>query len=359
MTAYLAPRPEDVYDAETVAGFRAAGYWRDETLSASVDRLAGQDRCRAHRRIRRADRHRVAGTGVPAGGGAALARRRGGRPGSGPAAELERVRRGLRRAGQDRRGARAHHADLPARRGALRPAALRGEGVRGRGGVPRLRLPGHARRDPRVGARTPARDQRPVRRAARRAPVRGPHRRHRGAGPQPARRAAVGRRAALRHLHLGHRIAAEGLPAHPEHDHLHRARPGRRGDGDGARRRDVHAVARHPRHRPGHGGHRAADPGGGRPPDGRLGRRRGPAADRRAPVHDEHDGDALRPDDPGPAARRSRVGRAAGHDAVLGLRRSAHPGGDAPRLVAAGARLRAAAGLRPVGGPAGDGVHGR
>ena len=44
MTAYLAPRPEDVYDAETVAGFRAAGYWRDETLSASVDRLAGQDR---------------------------------------------------------------------------------------------------------------------------------------------------------------------------------------------------------------------------------------------------------------------------------------------------------------------------
>src|SRR3984893_18583957 len=44
MTALPVPRPEDVYDAETVAGFRAAGYWRDETLSASVDRLAGQDR---------------------------------------------------------------------------------------------------------------------------------------------------------------------------------------------------------------------------------------------------------------------------------------------------------------------------
>jgi len=43
MTALPVPRPEDVYDAETVAGFRAAGYWRDETLSASVDRLAGQD----------------------------------------------------------------------------------------------------------------------------------------------------------------------------------------------------------------------------------------------------------------------------------------------------------------------------
>ena len=42
MTALPAPRPQDVYDAETVAGFRAAGYWRDETLSASVDRLAGQ-----------------------------------------------------------------------------------------------------------------------------------------------------------------------------------------------------------------------------------------------------------------------------------------------------------------------------
>ena len=43
MTALPVARPEDVYDAETVAGFRAAGYWRDETLSASVDRLAGQD----------------------------------------------------------------------------------------------------------------------------------------------------------------------------------------------------------------------------------------------------------------------------------------------------------------------------
>ena len=44
MTAYPVPRPEDVYDAETVAGFRSAGYWRDDTLSASVDRLAEQDR---------------------------------------------------------------------------------------------------------------------------------------------------------------------------------------------------------------------------------------------------------------------------------------------------------------------------
>jgi non-ribosomal peptide synthetase component E (peptide arylation enzyme) len=44
MTALPVPRPEDVYDAETLAGFRAAGYWRDETLSAAVDRLAGQDR---------------------------------------------------------------------------------------------------------------------------------------------------------------------------------------------------------------------------------------------------------------------------------------------------------------------------
>ena len=43
MTALPVPRPRDVYDAETMAGFRAAGYWRDETLSAVVDRLAGQD----------------------------------------------------------------------------------------------------------------------------------------------------------------------------------------------------------------------------------------------------------------------------------------------------------------------------
>ena len=37
MTALPVPRPEDVYDAETLAGFRAAGYWRDETLSTSVE----------------------------------------------------------------------------------------------------------------------------------------------------------------------------------------------------------------------------------------------------------------------------------------------------------------------------------
>jgi cyclohexanecarboxylate-CoA ligase/acyl-CoA synthetase len=40
MTADQALRPEDVYDAATIAGFRSAGYWRDDTLSASVDRLA-------------------------------------------------------------------------------------------------------------------------------------------------------------------------------------------------------------------------------------------------------------------------------------------------------------------------------
>ena len=42
MTASLAPRPEDVYDAATIAGFRAAGYWRDDSLSACVDRLAAE-----------------------------------------------------------------------------------------------------------------------------------------------------------------------------------------------------------------------------------------------------------------------------------------------------------------------------
>jgi acyl-CoA synthetase (AMP-forming)/AMP-acid ligase II len=38
MTAPL--HPEDVYDPDTIAGFRSAGFWRDEVLSASVDRLA-------------------------------------------------------------------------------------------------------------------------------------------------------------------------------------------------------------------------------------------------------------------------------------------------------------------------------
>jgi acyl-CoA synthetase (AMP-forming)/AMP-acid ligase II len=40
MTASVAPRPENVYDAATIAGFRAAGYWRDDSLSACVDQLA-------------------------------------------------------------------------------------------------------------------------------------------------------------------------------------------------------------------------------------------------------------------------------------------------------------------------------
>jgi acyl-CoA synthetase (AMP-forming)/AMP-acid ligase II len=42
MTAQLAARPEDVYDEATIAGFRAAGYWRDEILSGAVDRLAAR-----------------------------------------------------------------------------------------------------------------------------------------------------------------------------------------------------------------------------------------------------------------------------------------------------------------------------
>jgi acyl-CoA synthetase (AMP-forming)/AMP-acid ligase II len=38
MSAHLAP--QDVYDEATIAGFRSAGYWRDEKLSVAVDRLA-------------------------------------------------------------------------------------------------------------------------------------------------------------------------------------------------------------------------------------------------------------------------------------------------------------------------------
>ena len=40
MTGYTALAPEDVYDRDTIARFRSAGFWRDEVLSASVDRLA-------------------------------------------------------------------------------------------------------------------------------------------------------------------------------------------------------------------------------------------------------------------------------------------------------------------------------
>lgn len=35
-----APRPEDRYDAATIAGFRAQGYWRDDVLSERVDQWA-------------------------------------------------------------------------------------------------------------------------------------------------------------------------------------------------------------------------------------------------------------------------------------------------------------------------------
>jgi acyl-CoA synthetase (AMP-forming)/AMP-acid ligase II len=40
MITDAALRPEDVYDPATIARFRSAGFWRDEVLSASVDRLA-------------------------------------------------------------------------------------------------------------------------------------------------------------------------------------------------------------------------------------------------------------------------------------------------------------------------------
>ena len=40
MITDAAVRPADVYDPATIARFRSAGFWRDEVLSASVDRLA-------------------------------------------------------------------------------------------------------------------------------------------------------------------------------------------------------------------------------------------------------------------------------------------------------------------------------
>jgi cyclohexanecarboxylate-CoA ligase/acyl-CoA synthetase len=40
MITDAALRPEDVYDPATTARFRSAGFWRDEVLNASVDRLA-------------------------------------------------------------------------------------------------------------------------------------------------------------------------------------------------------------------------------------------------------------------------------------------------------------------------------
>ena len=40
MTTLAAPRPEDVYDSATIAEFRSAGHWRDEVLTATLDRLA-------------------------------------------------------------------------------------------------------------------------------------------------------------------------------------------------------------------------------------------------------------------------------------------------------------------------------
>jgi acyl-CoA synthetase (AMP-forming)/AMP-acid ligase II len=40
MAMLAAPRPEDVYDSDTITAFRSAGHWRDEVLSATLDRLA-------------------------------------------------------------------------------------------------------------------------------------------------------------------------------------------------------------------------------------------------------------------------------------------------------------------------------
>jgi len=40
MAMLAAPRPDDVYDSDTIAAFRSAGHWRDGVLSATLDRLA-------------------------------------------------------------------------------------------------------------------------------------------------------------------------------------------------------------------------------------------------------------------------------------------------------------------------------
>jgi acyl-CoA synthetase (AMP-forming)/AMP-acid ligase II len=40
MTMPAAPRPEDVYDSATIAAFRSDGHWRDEALTAALDKLA-------------------------------------------------------------------------------------------------------------------------------------------------------------------------------------------------------------------------------------------------------------------------------------------------------------------------------
>src|SRR3984885_12193987 len=43
MAMLAAPRPDDVYDSDTIAAFRSAGHWRDEVLSATLDRFAADE----------------------------------------------------------------------------------------------------------------------------------------------------------------------------------------------------------------------------------------------------------------------------------------------------------------------------
>src|SRR6266566_5519091 len=79
--------------------FRAAGHWGDDTLVTLIDRWADADP--GHPYIsdggRGTDLRRVPGAGMEPGRGPGGTRRQAGRPGGGPASELERVLPDLRR----------------------------------------------------------------------------------------------------------------------------------------------------------------------------------------------------------------------------------------------------------------------
>jgi len=359
LTAYLAPRPEDVYDAETVACFRAAGYWRDETLSASVDRLAGQDRvvltdgygALTGTELReQAYRLAVALRRLGVGAGdrvqvqlpnwnefvvvyVALARIGAVLVPTMPIYRHDEVRYVLRHSGAKVAVVAGEFRgfDYPDMLGEIRPSAPELQHVISvrcgeRPGVLRFEdlIAGTGVPDPSLLGEPPSAD--------------GPHCVIYTSGTESRPKGCLHTLNTITFtVHaLGGEVMAMGrgdvmfMPSPITHaTGLAMGVIAPLVLGAGVHLMDVW--------------------------DAEAGLRR--IAEHQ--VHDEHDGDALRPDDAGPAARRSRVGCPAGHDAVLGLRRSAHPGGHAPRLVAAGARLRAAAGLRPVGGPAGDRVHGR
>ena len=175
----------------------------------------------------------------PHGGGARLHGRQKGHHRRLPIAELVAIRSALSRLRAPGRDHQSADADLPPARIALHARLCRSRSDGGAATLPRLRLSGHARGNPRRPAAPEASigDRRQRRRLIRAAPARTALGRRDGPRRFIRARSALAQRYHPTSLHLGHHRRAERRDAYLEHAAQH---PGQIRGATGARRRRHH-----------------------------------------------------------------------------------------------------------------------